>query len=123
MRPYYSTEGTYSNPNWISVYGEEFAKPSYTPLAQTKVLENSLSNHPNPFNPATNIFFSIQEPGLVIIKVFDLTGQQITELINEEKEPGSYSIPFDASNLPSGIYIYTINAKNFNQHRKMLLMK
>jgi len=82
-----------------------------------------LDNFPNPFNPVTNINFSIKEAGLVSIKVFDLTGQQVAELLNEEKKTGSYSIFFRASHLPSGLYIYTINAKNFSQTRKMLLMK
>lgn len=86
-------------------------------------LENSLSNFPNPFNPSTNISYSIKESGRVNIKVFDLIGQEIVELVNEEKEAGYYSVSFDASRLPSGIYIYTINASNFVQTRKMLLMK
>jgi hypothetical protein len=80
-------------------------------------------NYPNPFNPITNISYSIKDAGLVNIKVFDLLGQQVAELVNEEKEAGYYSITFDASKLPSGIYLYTINSRSFIQTRKMLLMK
>ena len=122
VRPYYSTENSYSDPNWFAVYGEIQAKPSDSNNYISEI-KNSISNHPNPFNPVTNIRYSIKESGLVNIKVFDLLGQQIAELINDEMEAGSYSISFDASNLPSGIYLYTINSKNFMQTRKMLLMK
>lgn len=122
VRPYYSTENSYSDPNWFAVYGEIQAKPSDSTNYISEI-KNSISNHPNPFNPVTNIRYSIKESGLVNIKVFDLLGQQIAELINDEMEAGSYSISFDASNLPSGIYLYTINSKNFMQTRKMLLMK
>jgi hypothetical protein len=123
VKPYYSIENTYSDPNWLAVYGVLMPKTSDSTSVSEMKLENSLSNFPNPFNPATNIKYSIKESGQVNIKVFDLIGQQITELVNEEKEAGSYSVSFDASHLPSGVYIYTINANNFVQTRKMLLMK
>jgi len=123
VRPYYSTENTYSDPNWLAVYGVLMPKTSDSTSVSEMKLENSLSNFPNPFNPSTNISYSIKESGRVNIKVFDLIGQEIVELVNEEKEAGYYSVSFDASRLPSGIYIYTINASNFVQTRKMLLMK
>lgn len=122
--PYYSLENTYSDPGWMPVTAEINYKAMDSTYAVTStVLENSLSNFPNPFNPATTINFSIKEAGHVNIKVFDLIGQQVAELVNEEKQAGSYSVRFDASKLPSGIYIYTINSGVFTQTRKMLLMK
>lgn len=123
VRPYYSIDGTYSDPNWLAVYGVLMPKTSDSTMVTSIEFENSLSNFPNPFNPTTNIKYSIKESGQVSIKVFDLIGQQITELVNEEKAAGSYSVSFDASQLPSGVYIYTINSANFFQTRKMLLMK
>lgn len=97
-----------------------------TSIDENMISVNSFAlfqNYPNPFNPITTINFSIKESGLVNIKVFDLLGQQIAELVNEEKEAGSYSVYFNASYLPSGVYIYSISSKNYNQTRKMLLMK
>lgn len=123
VRPFYSIDGTYSDPNWLAVYGMLMPKTSDSTLISEKDITNSLSNYPNPFNPTTKISFGIKESGYVSIKVFDLIGQQVAELVNEEKEAGYYSISFDASRLPSGVYIYTIRANNFVQTRKMLLMK
>lgn len=123
VRPYYSTEGTVSDNNWFAVFGVLMPKTSDSTSVAEVELENSLANFPNPFNPVTNISFSIKEAGHVNIKVFDLIGQQVAELVNEEKEAGSYQISFNASHLPSGIYIYTINARSYSQTRKMLLMK
>jgi hypothetical protein len=123
VRPYYSTEGTVSDNNWFAVFGVLMPKTSDSTSVAAMELENSLANFPNPFNPTTSISFSIKEAGHVNIKVFDLIGQQVAELVNEEKEAGSYQISFNASQLPSGIYIYTINAKSYSQTRKMLLMK
>ncbi|MBE0539043.1 MAG: T9SS type A sorting domain-containing protein [Ignavibacterium sp.] len=123
VRPYYSVENTYSDPNWRPVYGEILFKSSDSLLTTNQHIENSLSNYPNPFNPITTINFSIKESGFVNIKVFDLIGQQVAELVNEEKETGSYTVAFDASNFPSGVYIYTIHSGSFVQTRKMLLMK
>jgi hypothetical protein len=123
VKPYYSTEGTVSDNNWFAVFGVLMPKTSDSTSVAEMELENSLDNYPNPFNPETNISFSIKEAGHVNIKVFDLIGQQVAELVNEEKEAGSYQINFNASHLPSGIYIYTINTGNYTQTRKMLLMK
>ncbi len=123
VKPYYSTEGTYSDNDWFAVYGVLMPKTSDSTMVTEIKLENSLSNFPNPFNPATNINFSIKEASQVSIKVFDLIGQQIAEIVNEEKEAGSYSVSFDASHLPSGVYIYTIHSAGYVQTRKMMLMK
>lgn len=123
VRPYYSLENIYSDNNWFAVFGVLMPKTSDSTSVAEIELENSISNYPNPFNPETNISFSIKKSGHVNIKVFDLIGQQVAELINEEKEAGSYQISFNASHLPSGIYIYTINTGSYSQSCKMLLMK
>jgi hypothetical protein len=80
-------------------------------------------NYPNPFNPVTNIIYQIPKSGLVQLKVFDLLGSEVAELVNEEKAEGSYSINFDASNLPSGVYIYSLRVNEYIQNNKMTLLK
>jgi len=80
-------------------------------------------NYPNPFNPSTTITFSIPEAGMVSIKVYDVLGKEVANLMNEEKASGIYSVSFDASQLPTGTYIYTISAGNYSSTKKMLLLK
>lgn len=80
-------------------------------------------NYPNPFNPTTTIRYSIPEAGLVNIKVFNLLGQEVAELVNTQQNSGNYEVIFDATQLASGIYFYTIEASKFTQTKKMLLLK
>ncbi|RPI68551.1 MAG: T9SS C-terminal target domain-containing protein, partial [Ignavibacteriales bacterium] len=80
-------------------------------------------NYPNPFNPVTNISFQIAEPVLVSLKIFDIVGNEITVLINEQKEPGFYNLKFDASELSSGTYFYQLKAGNNILTKKLLLLK
>ncbi|MBZ0180890.1 MAG: T9SS type A sorting domain-containing protein [Melioribacteraceae bacterium] len=80
-------------------------------------------NYPNPFNPYTNIKYSLPVSKFVILKVYDILGNEMSILVNETKEPGSYEIKFDASDLPSGVYFYSINVDGFFQVRKMILAK
>lgn len=80
-------------------------------------------NFPNPFNPATTITYSVAEKSLISLKVYDVLGNEITELEREVKEPGIYSISFDASRLSSGIYFYTLKANGYSLTKKMLLSK
>jgi HKD family nuclease len=84
-------------------------------------------NYPNPFNPATNIDFSIPQKSKVTLSIYNTLGQIVTTLINEEKEAGVYQIKFDASSasggLSSGVYFYKISAGEFNQTKKLILLK
>jgi hypothetical protein len=80
-------------------------------------------NYPNPFNPSTTIKFSVPEAGLVTLRVFNLLGQEVATLLNSEKTAGVYEATFDASTLSSGIYFYTLEAKNFTSTKKMVLLK
>ncbi|HRI45627.1 MAG TPA: T9SS type A sorting domain-containing protein [Ignavibacteriaceae bacterium] len=80
-------------------------------------------NYPNPFNPSTKINFSIKQRGNVAIKVYDVLGNHVSTLINEERTAGNHSIEFNATNLVSGIYFYTISADGFSQTKKMILIK
>ncbi|MCU7492631.1 MAG: T9SS type A sorting domain-containing protein [Ignavibacteria bacterium] len=80
-------------------------------------------NYPNPFNPVTQISFSLHEKGSVELKVFDVLGREIKTLLNEVKDAGTYSVPFNASELPSGIYISRLKAGSEVMVRKMLLLR
>ncbi|MCB9206852.1 MAG: T9SS type A sorting domain-containing protein [Ignavibacteriales bacterium] len=80
-------------------------------------------NYPNPFNPSTTISYSIPEKQNVTIKIFDITGSEITLLKNKFQQKGSYEINFDGSDLTSGIYFYTLQAGNFSKTKKMILLK
>ncbi len=80
-------------------------------------------NYPNPFNPTTNIQYDLPLDNFVSIKIFDITGREITTLVNEFKTAGRYSVGFNGANLSSGIYYYKLEAENFSQVRKVLLIK
>lgn len=87
-------------------------------------IENKLfENYPNPFNPTTQIKYSVRENGLVTLKVYDVIGKEVAALVNEEKQAGTYDVTFNADNLASGIYFYTISVKDFHQTKKMILIK
>jgi hypothetical protein len=87
-------------------------------------LEFSLEqNYPNPFNPNTKIKYSVPHSSNVTIKVFDILGNEIETLVNEEKPVGRYEINFNASSLPSGVYFYQLRAGNFVGTKKMILLK
>lgn len=80
-------------------------------------------NYPNPFNPSTNINFNIPQNGLTTLKIYNVLGKEIATLVNENKQSGEYSVTFNASNLPSGIYFYTLSNGNLTQSKKMVFMK
>jgi hypothetical protein len=80
-------------------------------------------NYPNPFNPTTNIRFSLSEANQVVLKVYDMLGQEVATLVNQFMNAGKFEIAFDASNLPTGIYAYSLTAGNFNSVKKMTLIK
>ncbi len=80
-------------------------------------------NYPNPFNPSTKIKYSIPQESNVVIKVFDVLGNEIKTLVNEEKPVGTYELTWNAANLPSGVYFYQLRVGNFVQSRKMILLK
>ena len=80
-------------------------------------------NFPNPFNPSTRISYFVPEESFVSIKVYDFLGREVTTLVNETKSTGSYEFTFDASNLPSGTYFYTMIADNYLATKKMILLK
>ena len=80
-------------------------------------------NYPNPFNPTTTIKYQIQELSFVTIKVYDLLGNEIETLVNEQKPTGSYEITWYEEQLTSGVYFYRLQAGSFVETKKMVLMK
>ncbi|HMT11294.1 MAG TPA: T9SS type A sorting domain-containing protein [Ignavibacteria bacterium] len=91
----------------------------------TSVPENfSLSqNYPNPFNPVTNFGFRIADFGLVRLTVFDIIGREIEVLVNQQLQPGTYEVSWDASNYSSGVYYSRLEAGSFTETKKMVLIK
>ncbi len=80
-------------------------------------------NYPNPFNPSTTIRYKLPMNSFVSIKIFDITGKLIRTLINENRHAGNYEAVFNAAGLPSGIYFCMMNAGDFSQTRKLVLIK
>ncbi|HSW56635.1 MAG TPA: PQQ-binding-like beta-propeller repeat protein [Ignavibacteriaceae bacterium] len=80
-------------------------------------------NYPNPFNPSTKIDYSIAENSFVSLKVYDILGNEVAELVNEYKSLGEYQIEFNAAELPSGIYLYTLVSGNYISTKKLILLK
>ena len=88
-------------------------------------------NYPNPFNPSTKIKYTLpsvtlrqaQSDIFVTLKVYDVLGNEIATLVNEEKPAGNFEVEFNSGNLPSGLYFYTLQSGNFAETMKMLLLK
>ena len=84
---------------------------------------NLSQNYPNPFNPSTRINYSVPYNSLIKIKLFDILGNEVATLVNEEKPAGNYELLFIATKLSSGIYFYQLKAGDFVETKKMILMK
>lgn len=114
----YTTNGGLS---WVT-----FTQP-YTSLYSKDVHSVSLKNYPNPFNPVTTINYSLKSSGNVILTVYDMAGKQIDCLVNKLQAKGEHSVKFDANNLASGIYFYTLRftdgINSYTETKKMILAK
>ena len=116
---------------WVGSAWVNYSKISHTYIPVTAVNEDlssvnsySLSNnYPNPFNPVTTIKYIIPQRSFVTIKVYDVIGNEIRTLVNEEKPMGTYETEFNATSLSSGVYFYRIQAGDFAQTKKMILLK
>lgn len=80
-------------------------------------------NYPNPFNPTTTINYSLPQNGHTTLKIFDILGRNVSTLVNQQQTMGTYSIEFDRTNLPSGIYFYQLKINDYSQIKKMILLK
>jgi len=104
----------YFDPNVGVEDNNNFANPANYDLFQ---------NYPNPFNPSTKIKFTISDFGFTILKVYDVLGNEVATLVDEYKPAGNYEVEWDANNYPSGVYFYRLQAGEFIQTKKMILMK
>lgn len=117
--------GTFHNPNQrIPTNYTAITDPTIG-VSDVNVLNTySLSqNYPNPFNPSTKINYTVGEPGLVQLKVYNVLGIEVATLVDEQKGAGSYSADFNAAKFSSGVYFYSVSVNNFTQTRKMILEK
>jgi hypothetical protein len=89
-------------------------------IAQGFFLEQ---NYPNPFNPSTRIAFSVQRSGFTTLKVYDILGREVRTLVNETLQSGSHEVTFNAEGLSSGVYFYRLQAGEFAQTRRLLLLR
>ncbi len=114
-----SSDATAISPVWMPM-------DSSTSINESNIYPQTFQlfqNYPNPFNPTTTINYHIPELSLVKIKVFNVLGNEITTLVNEEKPAGSFEVDFNATSLPSGVYIYRLQASNLVETKKMVLLK
>ena len=81
------------------------------------------NNYPNPFNPTTNITYQLPENSFVTLRVFNVLGKLVSTLVNGEQPSGKYSVRFNATNLPSGVYYCALQAGNYHKVTKMILLK
>ena len=111
---------------YAKISGIEYGNKIITSVTKNKITSGSYQlyqNYPNPFNPTTVISYSIPKENIVTIKVFDILGNEVASLVNEEKPAGKYSVNFNASKLSSGIYFYRMQAGNFVEAKKLILLK
>ena len=106
----------------VSIEGTNLVSVSNTGTSVPKTFSIS-QNYPNPFNPSTKIQYEVPEKSIVSLKVYDVLGNEIITLVNKETLSGRYEVEFNATNLPSGVYFYRIQANNFVETKKMILLK
>jgi PKD repeat protein len=129
----YNTPGVYDvSLIAINAMGSDtLIKTCYIEVEQASYVEDTFSpedfylfqNYPNPFNPTTTLSYVIGHSSFVSLKVYDVLGNEVATLVNEDKQAGNYEIQFVAAGLTSGIYFYKLMADNFVQIRKMILLK
>ena len=117
--------GTFRNPEDRIILDFTATTDPTVSVRETNTLNSYYlyQNYPNPFNPSTMINFKVGEPGLVLIKIYNVLGVEVATLVNEYKNSGNYSADFNALNLSSGVYLYSLSVNNFTQTRKMILEK
>ena len=110
---YAKINGNEYGTNPLSV-DDEVSLPSQFYLSQ---------NYPNPFNPSTTIKYQLPQSNFVTLKVFDILGKEVAELVNEKKDAGTYLVHFNASTFSSGIYFYRLQTEHYSLAKKMLLLR
>ena len=111
-------------------WGDPSLKLKFDPIVNVEEMVTPIpedfklyQNYPSPFNSSTTIKYQIPFPANVSLKLYDMLGREIATLVKEIKPAGKYEVGFTENNLPSGIYFYTLQAGNYTQTKKMLLLK
>ncbi len=114
--------GSYIDFPFVTITSGNIVENTTSNINSEPILEQ---NYPNPFNPTTNIRFTIPNnySGLVTIKIYDMTGREIQQLVNQNMNAGTYEVVWNASNYASGVYFYQLTAGNYKEIRKMMLIK
>jgi len=137
VRAYFSVNGSYSDPNYVSVFANSVLPKRAEDGKRSKTIvpsEYSISNFPNPFNPSTTFSYQLVEPALVRLQIFDVLGRQVAEVVNSDKPAGSHTAVWNGRDqggalLPSGMYLYQFLATRersnvlFRHSGKVLLTK
>ncbi|MDZ7808765.1 MAG: T9SS type A sorting domain-containing protein [Gracilimonas sp.] len=126
-----SESGTVSGPgdqpdHWDQKYEMAVNTNTATSINENQALPENYTlsqNYPNPFNPSTTISFSLPKAEMVRLDVFNLLGKRVSKLLDKSMPAGNHNVKFNASNLPSGIYIYRIEAGSFTKYKKLTLIK
>ena len=116
--------------SYVTSSGFDFITIKYSQTVGVNQISGNLpekflleQNYPNPFNPNTNIRYTIEEAGYTSLTVYNSVGIEISTLISENLQAGSYSAEFNAENYPSGVYYYKLTSGDFTQVKKMILLK
>ncbi len=110
-------------------FGNAYLRPlsNITDLEDENIISpaefNLEQNYPNPFNNSTVIRYAIPKEGLVTLKIYDIIGEEVATLVNETRQAGNYQVAFNSEDLTSGVYFYRLQAGDFVQTRKMILLK
>ena len=111
-------------------FGEDFCTIKYTQSVGIRQLSSDIpeqfslsQNYPNPFNPSTKISYELRVTNYVMLKVYDVLGNEVKTLVNEKQNAGTYEVSFDASNFSSGSYFYKLESNGYIETKKMLLIK
>jgi len=121
--------GTLQGPNSIiesGFFADTLFRTTVTSVAERGGIPTEYAlqqNYPNPFNPSTTINYELPGSSVVRLSVYDILGREVSELVNEQKTPGSYEVKFDGSNLASGVYFYRFTAGDFVATKRLLLLK
>lgn len=119
-------------PNWTmqlvyaKIDGKEYGSVPVSVSTRDKRIPTTFAlsqNYPNPFNPTTTVSFDLPSRLLVSLKVFDLLGKEVSSIVSEELEAGSYTREWNAADIPCGVYFYRLQAGNFNETKKLLVLK
>ena len=117
----YIFAGTGGYSVWRRLYSEAIGIQNISTVIPSSF--SLLQNYPNPFNPSTKIKFEIKDSRFTILKIYDILGKEIETLVNEKLSPGTYEVNWNASQYPSGVYFYRLDANGFSDMKKMILMK